>query len=190
MRIFDTGRVQNKLLDRIERKEKKEAFQRDRFFQFKLPDIQSQLSQALLIEKIVETENPGALSELLLKGLKKAQKSNEFDFKYFIAPIRGITPRGNPISLYITQYILEVIIEDPSIVDVYGTDLEIYHVVNKTITKINNKFERTEKEIIEQLANNKNLVPGSREYDIALDQAFRKKVGEPQQNQPSPTPQT
>jgi hypothetical protein len=42
------------------------------------------------------------------------------------------------------------------------------------------KFERAEKEITEQLTRNKSLTPGSREYEIALDQLFRKKMGEPQ----------
>jgi hypothetical protein len=180
MKPFDTGRVQDKLLNRLERKEKQEAFQRDRFFKFKLPRIHSSLSQALLIEKIIETDNPAAVSDLLLKGLRQALRTNEFDFKYFIAPIRSVVPRPNPISLYMTQYILEVMIDDPAVIEVYGTDLEIYKVVNDVITRINLKFERTEKEIAQQLSRNKSLTPGSREYDIALDQLFRQRMGEPQ----------
>ena len=35
-------------------------------------------------------------------------------------------------------------------------------------------------EIIDQLSRNKALSPGSRDYDIALDQLFRKRMGEPQ----------
>ena len=71
---------------------------------------------------------------------------------------------------------------DPNIIDVYGTDLEIYKAVNKVITNINQKFNRAEKKILEQLSHNKSLVPGSRDYDIALDQAFRKIIGEPQES--------
>ena len=180
MKRFDSGRVQEKLLNRLERKEKREAFQRDRFFKFKLPEIQSRLSQALLMEKIIETDNPAAVSDLLMKGLKKGINSNEFDFKYFIAPIRNLIPRPNLISLYMTQYILEVIIDHESVIDVYGTDLEIYKVVNDVISRINIKFERTEAEILQQLSRNKKLTPGSRDYDIALEQLFFKKMGEPQ----------
>jgi hypothetical protein len=180
MKRFDTGRVQDKILNRLERKEKQEAFQRDRFFKFKLPQIHSNLSQTLLMEKIIETDNPNAVSDLLLKGLRQALRTNEFEFKYFIAPIRSVVPRPNPISLYMTQYILEVMIQDPAVIEVYGTDLEIYKVVNDVITRINLKFERAEKEIVQQLAKNKSLTPGSREYDIALDQLFRQRMGEPQ----------
>ena len=180
MKRFDTGRVQDKILNRLERKEKQEAFQRDRFFKFKLPQIHSNLSQTLLMEKIIETDNSTAVSDLLLKGLKRALRTNEFEFKYFIAPIRSVVPRPNPISLYMTQYILEVMIQDPAVIEVYGTDLEIYKVVNDVITRINLKFERAEQEIIKQLSKNKSLTPGSREYDITLDQLFRQKMGEPQ----------
>ena len=180
MKRFDTGRVQDKLINRLERKERNEAFQRDRFFKYKLPEIHRSLSQNLLMEKIVETDNPAAVSDLLLKGLRKILNTNEFDFKYFIAPIRDIVTRPNPISLYITQYILEVVIDDPSVIDVYGTDQEIYKIVNDVITRINLKFDRSENEILQQLARNKSLTPGSREYDVALEELFRKKMGDPQ----------
>jgi hypothetical protein len=180
MKRFDSGRVQEKLIDRLERKEKNEAFQRDRFFRFKLSEIHKSLSQSLLMEKIIETDNPTAVYDLILKGLRRILKTNEFDFKYFIAPIRNLVTRPNPISLYFTQYILEVIIDDPSVIDVYGTDQEIYKIVNDVITRINMKFDRTESEISQQLSRNTTLTPGSREYEVALEELFRKKMGDPQ----------
>jgi hypothetical protein len=79
-----------------------------------------------------------------------------------------------------TQFVLEVAINDPAVIEVYGTDLDIYQVINDVVTRINTKFERTEKEIIDQLSRNKSVSPGSRDYDIALDQLFRKRMGEPQ----------
>ena len=184
MKNFNTGRVQDKLINRLERKEKQQAFQRDKFLKFKLNEIHNNLSQTLLMEEIVETDNTAAFSDLLLKGLKRLTRTSEFDFKYFIAPIRSLVPRPNPISLYITQYILEVVVNDPSIIDVYGTDVDIYKTVNKVVSNINLKFERTEEKILKQLANNKSLIPGSRDYDIALDQLIRKTLGDPQADSP------
>jgi hypothetical protein len=181
MKNFDSGRVQDKLINRLERQERQQAFQRDRFFKFKLPEIHNRLTQTLLMKKVIETDNPSAVSDLVLKGLKKALKSSEFDFKYFIAPIRGLVPRPNPYSLYMTQYIMEVMLDDSSVIDVYGTDEEIYRTVNEVISQINIRFEKAEEEITEQLSRNKTLVQGSRDYEIALDQLIRKKLGEPQQ---------
>lgn len=184
MKNFNTGRVQDKLINRLERKEKQQAFQRDRFLKFKINEIHNSLSQALLMEEIVETDNTAAFSDLLLRGLKKLTRTSEFDYKYFIAPIRNLVPRPNPISLYITQYILEVIVNDPSVIDVYGTDMDIYKTVNRVVSDINLKFERTEEKILKQLANNKSLIPGSRDYDIALDQLIRKNLGDPKADNP------
>jgi hypothetical protein len=85
------------------------------------------------------------------------------------------------IGLYVTQYILEVVLNDPSVIEVYGTDLDIYKKVNNVITQINQSIERAEEEINRQLSHSKSLVPGSRDYEIALDELFRKKLGDPQQ---------
>ena len=180
MKTRDTGRIQDKLINRLERQERQQSFQRDRFLKFKLPEIQNRLSQTLLMKKIIETDNPAAVSDLIHKALRQAMKTSEFDFKYFIAPIRKLVPRPNPYSLYITQYIMEVLINDPSVIEIYGTDTEIYQVVNEVFSQINIKFERAEEEVMAQLARNKSLVPGSNEYEIALDQMMRKRVGEPQ----------
>ena len=103
MKYRYSGRVQDRLINRLERKEKRESFRRDRFFRFKLSEIHNKLAQALLLNRIIETENPQAVSDLVMRGLNKAYKSNEFDFKYFIAPIRTVVPRPNPYALYLTN---------------------------------------------------------------------------------------
>ena len=107
MKHLNTGKEHNKLIKRLERQEKNQSIQLDRFLKFKLNEIHSGLIQELLMQEIVETDNTGAFSDLLLRGLKKLLRTSEFDYKYFTAPIRSIVPRPNPISLYMTQYILE-----------------------------------------------------------------------------------
>ncbi len=180
MHTRDSGRVQDKLINRLERQEKQRAFQQGRFFRFKLPEIHNKLRQTLLEERIIETENAAAVSDSILKGLKMALNSTEFDFKYFVSPIRNLVPRPNPYSLYMTQYLMEVLINDPDVIDVYGTDEDIYHAVNRIISQSRIQFEKVEKEIVDQLAQNKSLDPGSNEYKIVMDKLLRERVGEPQ----------
>ncbi len=175
-----SGKVHDKLINRLERQEKQDAFQQDKFFKYKLTEIHQQLLQALLMEKIIETEKPAAILDSLLKCLKKALHSSQFDFDYFIAPIRGMVPRSNRYALYITQYIMEVLIDDPNVIDVYGTDEEIYHVVNKIISNINIRYEKAEKEVFAQISNNKSLRPGTGAYEIELDRLMQNKMGGPQ----------
>lgn len=175
----DSARVQEKLIKRLERQEKNQAIQHERFFRFKLSEIHNKLSQTLLMKKIIETDDPGVISDLILKGLKQALNSSDFDFEYFIAPVRKIVPRPDKYSLYMTQYIIEGLINHPSVIDVYGTDVEIYETVNEVLSQISIKFEQAEEEVAALLSHDKSLVPGSREYEIAMDRLFREKVGEP-----------
>ena len=60
MQPRDSGRVQDKILKQLERQERKQAFHRDRFFKFKLPEIHNLLSQKLLMSRVIETDNPSA----------------------------------------------------------------------------------------------------------------------------------
>ena len=181
MKTWDGGRIQDKLINRIERQERQKAFNRDRFLKFKLPEIHNELSQVLLMKKVVETDNPAAITASILRGLRKAMNSSEFDLKYFIAPLRDLVPRANPYSLYMTQYIMEVLIDDPDVIEIYGTDQEIYKIINEVFSRINIKFDKAEEEVMAQIGRNKSLVPGTRDYEIALDQLMRQKLGQPQQ---------
>jgi hypothetical protein len=176
----DSGRVQDKLINKLERQEKQRAFQQGRFFRFKLHEIHNKLRQTLLAEKIIETDNAAAVSDSILKGLKMALNSSEFDFKYFVSPIRDLVPRPNPYSLYMTQYLMEVLINDPDVIEIYGTDEDIYRSIDRIVTQSRNQFEKVEKDILDQLAQKKTLTPGSAEYKIAMDQLLREKLGEPQ----------
>ncbi len=179
MHTRDSGRVHEKLVKRLERHEKKRAFQQGRFFKFKLDEIHGKLMQTLLQEEIVETDNSAAVSSALMRGMKMAANSSEFDFTYFISPIRALVSRPNPYSLYMTQYLMEDLINDSAVIEIYGTDEEIYHVINKVISQSSIKFDEMEREIEAQLARNRNLVPGSPAYQIEKDQLFRQKVGDP-----------
>ena len=180
MYLRDSGKVQEQLIKKLERNEKQRSFQQGRFFRFRLMEIHNRLYQTLLQEKVVETDNVGAFSDSILKGLKKALNSSEFDFKYFISPIRDLIPRPNPYSLYMTQYLMEVLIEEPFIIDIFGTDEDIYHIINRVISQISLQFEKMEKDIAGQLEKTKSLKQGTAEWDVAFDELLRKKAGNPE----------
>ncbi len=179
MQPLDGERVQNRIIRHLDRLERQQWFQRERFFRFKMDEINNKLTQALITNKIIETKNPAAISKALADGLRKALKSSDFEFQYFVSPIRDLVPKPDPISLYMTQYVLEILIDHPDVEEIYGTDEKIYETINGVLKKSYEEFEKIEQEIITQLSHNKNLVPGSREYEIVLDQLLRKKLGEP-----------
>jgi len=50
-----------------------------------------------------------------------------------------------------TQYLMEVLIDDPNVIEIYGTDEEVYHVINRVISQSHIQFDRVEGEIVAQL---------------------------------------
>lgn len=99
-------------------------------------ELSTKLVQKLLDNKIVETNSEQALREFFEKLFSKIADLEEFEMQFKVAPIRSLVGNANLVSLYITQYIIEDVVEHPSVQDVYGDDLEIYRVVDSVLDKI------------------------------------------------------
>ena len=68
--------------------------------------------------------------------LKDTFTAEDFDVQYQIAPLRSLVRRPNFISLYITSFIIEKLINHRTIIDIYGTDEEIYQCVNSQVSRM------------------------------------------------------
>lgn len=103
-----------------------------------LGDCADQLAQKLAMKLIdtnlIETTNQREVEEQLATNLGDLMQAEDFDIQYAISPLRNLVPKPNRISLYVTAFIIEKLIDHRSVVDVYGTDEEIYAVVNKEVT--------------------------------------------------------
>ncbi|GBE12798.1 hypothetical protein BMS3Bbin14_01230 [bacterium BMS3Bbin14] len=126
----------NKTIDAIDRRREKERYflmskARDNAF-----ELATSLVQRLIDEHIVETNSDRAIREAMETQLKGMVDMEEFDMQFKIAPIRSIIQDPNIISLYITQYIIEDLINHPNIQDIYGDDLDVYRAVDSVLTKI------------------------------------------------------
>jgi len=126
----------NKTIDAIDRKRERER----RFMLRKSRDNAAELStalvQRLLDNHIIETDSDQAIREAMEKQLKAMSEMEEFDMQFKIAPIRTLTQDPNIISLFITQYIIEDLIDHPHIQDVFGDDLDVYRSVDSILSKI------------------------------------------------------
>ena len=126
----------NKTIDAIDRKRERER----RFMLSKARDnaaeLATKLVQRLLDEHIIETNSDQAIREAMEKQLRIMADMEEFDMQFKIAPIRTLTRDPNVISLYITQYIIEDLIDHPKIQDVFGDDLDVYQAVDSVLSKI------------------------------------------------------
>ena len=103
-----------------------------------LSDCADQLAQKLALklvdEKLIETTNIADVEEQLGWCLSELLQAEDFDIQFAIAPLRNLIPRPNRISLYITAFVIEKLIDHRSVVDIFGTDEEIYNVINAEVT--------------------------------------------------------
>ncbi|MBV5317569.1 MAG: hypothetical protein JZU50_07145 [Desulfobulbaceae bacterium] len=129
----------NKTIDAIDRKR-----ERERQFMLKksrelAPELAISLVQRLLDLHIIETNSVQAIQEVMEKQLQRLGDMEEFDMQFKIAPIRNLTQDPNVISLYLTQFIIEDLLNNSHIQDVFGDDMEIYSAVDSVLAKIRPK---------------------------------------------------
>lgn len=96
-------------------------------------ELARRLAMKLVNDELVETTNQTELESQLAQCLQKLLVAEDFDIQYDIAPVRELVPRPNRVSLYVTAFIIEKLIDHRSIVDIFGTDLEIYNAVDETV---------------------------------------------------------
>ncbi|MBU0663574.1 MAG: hypothetical protein KJ990_03420 [Proteobacteria bacterium] len=89
-------------------------------------EFAAKLVQRLIDKGIVETTSVQSLHDTFEEQLKKLANLDEFEIQLKVAPIRTLVPDPNIISLYLTQFIIEDLINHSAIQDIYGEDLEIY----------------------------------------------------------------
>lgn len=98
--------------------------------------LATKLVQRLLDAEVLETTSESAIREVFENLLKKLATMEDFDIQFKIAPIRQIVNNPNFISLYLTQYITEDLINHPKIQDVFGDDSDIYQAVDSVMKSV------------------------------------------------------
>lgn len=99
-------------------------------------DLANRISMKLIEEKLIETKNKKELERQLAGCIKTLVTAEDFDVQYQIAPLRTLVRRPNFVSLYITAFVIEKLINHRSIIDIYGTDEEIYECVNSQVIRL------------------------------------------------------
>jgi hypothetical protein len=105
----------------------------------KVRDCSEPLANAIatkLVENnLVETTNKNALEEQLYKCLEKLSRLDDFEIDYQVAPFRNLVPQPQIVSLYVTAFVIEKMINHKDVVDIFGSDEEIYLTINQQVKK-------------------------------------------------------
>ena len=137
-RVFSSSAT-DKAIRALDRKRERERMYMLSMVYKNAEELATKLVQRLLDQGIIETTSAQSMRELFTDLLRKISAMEEFDLQFKIAPIRSIANDPNFISLYLTQYIIEDLLDHPKVLDVFGDDLEIYNAVDSVLARIRPK---------------------------------------------------
>jgi hypothetical protein len=93
------------------------------------------IAMKLIEDNLVETTSKNILEEQIVQCLETLSRADEFDIDYQIAPFRNLIPQPHVVSIFVTAFVIEKLINHKAIVDIYGSDEEIYGCINKQVKK-------------------------------------------------------
>ena len=88
--------------------------------------LSNAIAMKLVENNLVETTNKNGLEEQIHQCLDKLTRAEDFDVDYQIAPFRALIPNPHVVSIYVTAFVIEQVINHRDTVDIYGSDEEIY----------------------------------------------------------------
>jgi hypothetical protein len=134
-KVFRPSTRESSILSKIE--SSKERAKRAALSSIKehIEPLSNAIAMKLVENEFVETTNKNSLEEQIHKSLETLSYSPEFDIDFQIAPIRNIVPSPHIVSLYLTAFVIEKLINHKDVVDIFGSDEEIYHCIHRQVKK-------------------------------------------------------
>jgi hypothetical protein len=132
-RHINPSRSTNKAIDALDRKRERERHFLLNKAREKAPELAVKLVQRLIDEHIIETNDVHPIQQGVEKQLREPSEMEEFEIRLKIADIRTLVNDPNILSLYLTAYIIDDLINHPNILDVFGNDLDIYNAVDSVL---------------------------------------------------------
>jgi len=133
-----TFRPSNREASILSKIESNKEYARRRALQ-KIPDcldpLANALAQKLVENSIVETNNKNGVEEAFRKILDKLSRADEFDIDYQVAPMRRLVPNPHIVSLFLTSWVVEKLINNKDVVDIFGDDLDVYKCINNQVKR-------------------------------------------------------
>jgi len=97
--------------------------------------LSNNIAMKLVESKLVETTNKNVLQEQILTCLETLSRADDFDIDYQNAAFRNLVPNPHVVSLYVTAFVIETLINHRVVVDIFGSDEEIYLCIHQQVAK-------------------------------------------------------
>lgn len=132
---FRPSSKESQILSRIESSREREKQEMLYLLKEKTETVSNAVAMKLIENELIETTNKNGLQRQIQLCLEELTKADDFDIDYKVAPVRNIVKNPNFVSLYITSFIIEDLLNHKDVVDIFGDDPEIYACVNKEIKR-------------------------------------------------------
>ncbi|MFP3998541.1 MAG: hypothetical protein ACLFUN_01745 [Desulfobacterales bacterium] len=126
---------ESRLISRIETSKEYERRRSIQAIGEVLDSLGNAIATKLVENRLVETNNTPALREQIEYCLEKLSRADDFDIDYQIAPLRNLVANPHVVTLYITAFVIEQLLRHKDIIDIYGSDEEIYACIHRQVVK-------------------------------------------------------
>jgi hypothetical protein len=130
---ISANRATDKTIRAIDRKRERERRKMFRTAKDHAEPLAAKLVQRLIDREIIEASSVTGIRKSIEDQLQKLPHLDDFDLQLKIAPIRTLVQDPNIVSLYLSQYVVEDLINHPDIQDVFGDDLDVYRAIDSVM---------------------------------------------------------
>jgi hypothetical protein len=134
-KIFRPSTREASIISKIESAKERARRQALHAIQDCIDSLANAVAMKLVETKLVETNNKNSLEEQITLCLDKLSHADDFDIDYQTAPYRNLISKPHVVSIYITAFVLEELINHRDVVDIYGSDEDIYLCINQQVMK-------------------------------------------------------
>ncbi len=135
-KMFYTGNRESKLLSKIESSKERERIKTISAIRDNIDMFSNKVSMKLIETGLVETVSKSSIENQIVRCLDTLCRAEDFDIDYAVAPFRTLVSNPNIASLYLTAFIVETLINHKDVIDVYGSDDDIYFCIQKELTAL------------------------------------------------------
>lgn len=130
---ISASRSTDKTIRAIDRKRERERRTMFRTAKDHAEPLAAKLVQRLIDREIIEISSVTGIRKSIEDQLHKLAMMEDFDLQMKIAPVRTLVQDPNIVSLYLTQYVVEDLVNHPDVLDVFGDDLDVYRAIDSVL---------------------------------------------------------
>ncbi len=135
-KVFRPSNRESSILSRIESSKEHARRNAINAVRDNAENLANRMAMKLVEENLVETTNKNILEEQILQCLETLCRADDFDVDYQLAPFRNLVQQPNVVSLYVTAFVIEKLINHKVVVDIFGADTDIYLCIHRQVAQL------------------------------------------------------